>query len=202
MSEKKQPINDGDWILSWLVAIAVIFCLVVFNISYASGPDIEQEVSVKNVVSGDTSKSFGVGGADYDIGRGSCRYHWGGLTFVFPARDKFCEGLDLINAGLVSAGTRHICKQSKVRLNYDTFDECQTDMALIMSHQPPPPPVADDDDEDYQPYIEQLQAQQMQIDELEQLVQKAPVRAKTIVQNTEFLNDNKRAKLEELRGKN
>ncbi len=113
--------------LFWPI-LFILMLVALYAVRSDAGPTAEAEANA--VVGGDSSRSIGIGGADYDIGRGSCVYHVGGLTFAFSVIDEFCQGMELIRSGRVHAGAMHICLQSKVGKNYATTYECMDDFDI------------------------------------------------------------------------
>ncbi len=186
--------------VSLILFLLVVFFLMLLVVpALASGPDVEQEVTTGDVsVVGDKSSAFAVGGADYDIGRGSCKFHWGGLTFAISNNDEFCQGMELIRAGFLDAGILHICKQTDVGRNYKTLADCQTGMAQVepTTNQLPIETelVIDEDDEDDDRY-EKL-AEQLAVVQEQQQIQARPQVTRQVIQQP-YLSDEKKAKLRE-----
>lgn len=144
----------------------------------------------------DSSRAIGVGGADYDIGRGSCKFHVGGLTVAIARTDEFCEGMEMIRAGLVEAGILHLCKQSKVGENYSTLEDCQSGLEvttnLILTETELV--VEDKDDEDHhevETYLAELESRMAAVESRRQTTRVT----REIIQQP-FLSDEKRAKLQ------
>lgn len=117
------------------LALIILASISLINVAYAQGDHKCQGNSCNNndtpvsaVVN--SGRSIGIGGADYDIGRGSCKFHVGGLTFAIARTDEFCEGMEMIRAGMVDAGILHLCKQSKVGKNYVDLEDCQANVYI------------------------------------------------------------------------
>lgn len=170
--------------------------------AFAGGTDIENNPTIYGQNHGSNTvreTSTAVGGADYDIGRGSCRFHEGGLTFAWTRADRFCQGLMLVNAGLIDAGARHLCVHTVVGDNYDDVETCVDELSVTV--QPEPVLVAepaDDEDEYHEEQLELYEDILTKVRNLEQAQQTAPP-PRTIVQQQQFIDDKKRAALEELR---
>lgn len=133
--------------------------------------NVETNVENGGATFSSRSRSLGVGGADYDIGSGICRYHAGGLTFAFAFRDDVCIGLSMIRAGMVEAGIRHLCLRSKIGKNYDDYASCETEVSSIRAAGPtdktePEAEVSQDDEDE----VEQALAEQRQINVQQQQV--------------------------------
>jgi len=185
-----------------LVALVFVAIIIVFfiNTAWGGGTDIEQETEVS--VSGDSSKAFGVGGADYDIGQ--CRYHVGLLTAAWANINEFCQGMELIRAGMVHAGALHICLQSKVGRNYDNLESCMGDFDVTPVIDTS---VQDEADDEENEYAEQLEQQQQihaeDLAELESRVARVesrrPATVKREIIQQPFLSDEKRNALRELK---
>ena len=222
MTEKK-PFNIG-----WLIAIAVIVVIVVFNVSYATPPSHHNDNDNVNVdttvnVGGDTvnvpvdvqggyqevngsthrSKALALSNSLGDVDIAGCL---GSTQWATPLFSKqklsvnwACLAEFYLRSGKYQLAAMAMCN-TEIAKEFTSEDDCRNAHDFT-PQEPQVAPVSDDldkDEEMHDLYQSQLYAQQMQIDELEQLVQKAP--ARTIVKNTEFLNADKRAKLEALRG--
>ena len=201
MREKNNPISLLFFLLAVLAVVAFMSPTWAGD-NHNSDSTVDASSIVSNSVS-DSSRSFGIGGSDYDIGRGSCVYHVGGLTFAFSVIDEFCQGMDLIRAGMVEAGRLHICTQSKVGNNYATVQECKDDLfvMVVSVDKPVAMPEPDDDDEDYREEIQQTQqVYQENLAELESRVVRMESRrqAKPQVIQQPFLSDAKKAALREV----
>lgn len=162
-----QPVS-----LVWLVIVAVMVVFFVYQIANAQhkcqgGHNCNDGETASAVVS--SGRSIGVGGADYDIGRGSCKFHVGGLTVAIAQTDEFCEGMEMIRAGLVEAGILHLCLQSEVGKNYKTLEDCQSSLEIVTTTNLIPIEtelVVKDDEDEYR------QAQQTYLGELESRMDK------------------------------
>jgi hypothetical protein len=146
----------------------------------------------------DSSSAIGIGGADYDIAQGTCRYHSGGFTVAIALQDELCEGLRMIQMGMIKAGVRHICVRSDIRKTYQTEQDCLDEVGDIYT---PPDTVVmqetPDDDEEH--YAEQIQEQQTYLGELESRLDKlASQRQANAVLGRQFAADaERRAKARE-----
>lgn len=170
--------------LIWL--LFAIFIAVAFINSAWSDDRVTQSNDQNLQTTGDVNtggnESFAVGGSDYDLAAGTCRVHQGGLTFAFATFDEFCQGITLIDRGMVSGGIRHICKQSPIGENYDTYDACETELENIISRQALPPPVVDDHlDEEEEWHDEQMQLQADLYDKVAMLEEAANAPPQVIV---------------------
>jgi len=130
--------------LVWLFLIAIVAVMFAYSIVEAGELDVRQSNDMNNQTTGDvtgsrySSSSIGVGGADYDIAGGTCRVHQGGFTVAIATFDEYCQGMGLIDRGMVNAGVRHICLQSPVGENYDHYDACETELKEIFARPEPP----------------------------------------------------------------
>ena len=195
MVRKSNPI-----FIAYLLIIVAVFIFLVTPVrasgdckgqSCNSGGGVSVEAG-SNVTTKDSSRAFGVGGADYDIGQ--CRYHVGLLTAAWTHINEFCQGMELIRAGLVDAGVLHICKQTKIGKNYSDLQACRA--SLIVKQEPVvvvEEPESDEEDEAiHQAYAENLA-------ELESRVARVESRRQTTTREViqqPFLSDEKRAKLQ------
>jgi len=90
--------------------------------------------------------------------------------------------------------------------NTDVRSEFDTETACREAHDFTPAYVApiiidtSEDEEYHDKYEQQFQAQQTMIDELQAQINRPAIRPTTVIQKTEFLDAEKRAKLEALRG--
>lgn len=184
---------------AFLLCFAVVCIVLLLVPAWASGPDVEQNVDTNTTVKG--SHSLGVGGADYDLAAGTCRVHHGGFTVAIATFDEYCQGIGLIDRGMVKAGIRHICKQSPVGKNYAGYNDCEAELLDVFAVPEPVPAlesISDAEDE----YEEQL-AQQIELYEalsakVEMLEQvKRPTTINRTVQQP-FLSEEKRKALAEV----
>lgn len=170
----------------WLSFIAIVAMGMAFQ-ARASGDDLTNISKNENLASIATggNTSYGIGGSDYDIGRGSCKFHVGGFTVAISQTDEFCEGMELIRVGMVSAGILHICKQSKVGKNYDSLENCKSDMGkmTVLHVEPePPPPSVDNEDDEHDALIARLSALEADRQEDAKRAEKAAQRANAAAQ--------------------
>ncbi len=149
-----QPIS-----VVWLFLLAVLAVMFTCSIVEADNHRYQPTETTTNTLSGGdvntgSNRSYGVGGADYDIAGGTCRVHQGGFTVAIATFDEYCQGMGLIDRGMVNAGVRHICLQSPVGENYDDYDACETELKEIFARPDPPDTnkvesEADDEDENF-----------------------------------------------------
>ena len=122
----------------WPLLVAVLIGIALMNSADADNHRYQPTETTTNTLSGGDvntggNRSYGVGGADYDIANGTCRVHHGGLTIAIATFDEYCQGMGLIDRGMVNAGVRHICKQSPVGENYANYDDCETELKEIFA---------------------------------------------------------------------
>lgn len=173
------------------LALIVLASISLVNVAYAQGDHKCQGNSCNNngtpaSVVVKSGRSIGVGGADYDIGRGSCKFHVGGFTVAIARTDKFCEGMEMIRAGMVDAGILHLCKQSKVGKNYTDLKDCQAnvyirpDTSNVVYVEPPD---SQDDEDNFRYAVQQEEIEYAreerasligQIDMLTQKIERVP----------------------------
>lgn len=154
-------------IMCWLLAGIILVWIIVGPAHATDNKPLPPKhhdstaIADSTLVNRDSSSAIGIGGSDYDIGRGSCRFHEGGLTVAWSRADKFCQGIDMIRLGMVEGGIRHLCEQTDLKKNYDDFESCQDELRQI--HAPTVEPVGEittTDDED------KHREQQMELDDL------------------------------------
>ncbi len=181
--------NDPVSLIFFLLGVAIVLILAFPGIVHATGTDIEQKV--ETTVKG--SNSIGVGGADYDLASGTCRVHHGGFTVAIATFDEYCQGMGLIDRGMVDAGIRHICEQSPVGENYSTYQACDDELHKVLAPtvNVTPPDEPDKDDEDYrqqqQTYLAELESRMARVESARQT-------PRQIIQQP-YLSDEKKAKL-------
>ncbi len=170
-----------------------------------NGDNVLTGGDASNVASIAGSRSYGVSGSDMDIGQ--CVYHVGGLTVAVGLRNKFCEGMEMIRSGMVDAGVLHICKQTKIGRNYDNLKDCQDGLVFLPTTNEIPitTNISSSDEEDDRVDVlyalfSDLEAQRNEDKaEAEKVAQRPVPRPQTIIQQQEFINESKRARLEAMR---
>jgi len=147
-----------------------------------------------SIFTSDSSRAYGIGGSDYDIGRGSCRYHVGGATFTWTKDDAFCEGISLIDRGYEQAGINHVCMQSEMGNNYVTVQDCKDDMVRVEPITVVEVPDDDDEDNDdeqaHQAYAKDLaELESRMVARMESARKPQIVRERTVVEQKPLLTE-------------
>jgi len=198
----KWVVNNMDKIF-FLLVVAALILLAAPSWSSGNDVDVRQSNDMNTATSGDftnKSRSFGISGSDADIN--GCRYTWGGLTFQFTKKDKFCQATTLIKLGYVDTGILAICTDTWIKDLYGDLAACQD--SLILRYEPvvvdEEPVIVEDDEEYHQEWRDEQMQMQQDYDERIAILEQRANRPKVIkqVEQKPLLSDKQRIALQEV----
>lgn len=216
----------GSRIFSWIViCILVAFCVFVSSRAYAGGVRQDTEVTTGDNIGGtQTAENLtNIGGneaygfshslGDVDINQCLGSSAWGTILFSRQKLEPnlWCMAESYDARGLHKMAARMRCKIPVIAEDFTDPAQCIAENTITVEA-PPPQPASIDDDELEALYarVSDLEGQRIaEAQKAEKAAQRARAAAQraeqaqsqTIIQQEQFLNDDKRAALEALRSK-
>lgn len=157
------------------------------------------------------SKSLGLANGLGDVDIADClgSQQWNSPLFGRQklVLNKVCMAEFYLRNGKYKLAAMQLCNVPEILSEFDTEASCESAHDFTPPPAPPPPPaVSDEHRRQDEMYAEQLAMVQMQLSEIETRVEKAerkpaprPAAPRTIIEQTQFIDDDKRAKLRALR---
>ena len=207
----------------WIFLLVVFFAILLISPdSDAGGTDVELqnyspthitgEISQSTgdtIVSGDKNRAYALGLGDVDIN--DCyRSYQIAVIFQGSQLNYWCMADSLDAKGLHAAAAVTRCKLDGYRKLFGDMDDCvaMNTMEVFIPPAPEPEITDSDEDDDYHQQLEQavaalrieFEATQAKAAEAKREAQRAARQPQTVIQKEEFLDEEKRAKLEALKG--
>lgn len=168
--------------LIWIILLALVLVLIVFNVSYGSDhyDDSDDTVSTETIVKG--NRGISVSGSDMEINECVSSFSWLFGIVQEVRTNPLCVAKQLEAEGKYKAAAELRCSVRRVRTAYGSMEKCIDAVIFIPPPEPEPVPVNNDEvDERYvqqQEEIEYLREENAsivgQIEQITQQMERAP----------------------------